>query len=207
MSDGQSTPLTLFEQLLRNREYAAVLQEIAVRYRTLILEFCRDCGLTGDEPDEVTQVVLLRLAQKIHGFHFDRTKSFRGWLRTVTRNEAKRFHLREKRANRVGKIGTGGDKALELLNEKAEETEKAEVLEAEAYELKLYEQACLAVRPNVSATTWRAFEQTVLENHPVREVAAALGITAKAVYSAKARMLGMLRDEVERLQPPSARDR
>jgi RNA polymerase sigma-70 factor, ECF subfamily len=203
--ESPSTPQTLFEQLLRNREYGAVLQEITVRYLPLIRDFCRKCQLTGDEPDEVAQVVLLRLAQKIHGFHFDRTKSFRGWLCTVTRNEAKRFQRQEKRAAKVGKIGTGSPKISVLLNEQADDTNLTEVLDAEDYELKLYEQARQAVCAAVSTATWRAFEETTLENRPVLQVAKELGITAKAVYSAKARVLGMLRDEVARLQPPNTR--
>jgi RNA polymerase sigma-70 factor (ECF subfamily) len=202
--ESQSTPQTLFEKLLRDEKYGTLLQEIASRYRDLILGYCRARGLRDDQPDEVAQVVLLRLAEKLHGFQYDRTKSFRGWLYTVTRNEANRFHEWQKRAAEFGMIGTGGNKTNDLLNEQSDGAKEADVIAAEADEFKLYEQACEAVRNNVNAATWIAFAQTTLENRPARIVSSELGITVKAVYGAKARVLEMLRAQVERLQPKCA---
>src|SRR5262249_61847960 len=36
------------------------------------------------EPEHGTQKVLLRLARKMRGFAYDPSRSFRGWLRTLT---------------------------------------------------------------------------------------------------------------------------
>ena len=44
--------------------------------------------------------------------------------------------------------------------------------------------------------TVRAFHAVVIEGLPARDVAAALGITANAVYIAKSRVLSRLRTEL-----------
>ncbi len=43
-------------------------------------------GVAGGRHDDVTQEVLLRLAQKLGTFQYDPSRSFRGWLKTVTQN-------------------------------------------------------------------------------------------------------------------------
>ena len=59
----------------------------------------------------MTQDVLLRLAQKLGTFQYDPSRSFRGWLRTVTQNALADFLADRKRQC----SGSGDDEVLEQL--------------------------------------------------------------------------------------------
>jgi RNA polymerase sigma-70 factor (ECF subfamily) len=56
------------------------------------------------------------------------------------------------------------------------------------------------VQGEVQPATWKAFWQTAVEGRNAREVGAALGMTAGAVYVARSRVLARLKEEVQRLQ-------
>src|SRR5262249_58736683 len=68
------------------------------------------------------------------------------------------------------------------------------------YERNLAALAMERVRGEVQAATWQAFWQTAVEGRSAREVGAALGMTAGAVYVGRSRVLARLKEEVQRLQ-------
>jgi RNA polymerase sigma-70 factor (ECF subfamily) len=55
------------------------------------------------------------------------------------------------------------------------------------------------MKADFQPSTWQACWEHVARGRPVEEVAAELGITEKAVYLAKARVLRRLREELEGL--------
>ena len=55
-------------------------------YGSRIRGWCRRWGLQEADSEDVTQDVLLRLSQKLGAFQYDPSRSFRGWLRTVTQH-------------------------------------------------------------------------------------------------------------------------
>ena len=61
--------------------------------------------------------------------------------------------------------------------------------------------ACAAqqVRLAFEDATWQAFWQTAVEGKPAKEVAARLGMTVGAVYIAKSRVLGRIKEQVAQL--------
>ena len=59
--------------------------------------------------------------------------------------------------------------------------------------------ALQVMRTDFQPTTWRACWEHVAQGRPVAEVAAELGISVRAVYLAKARVLRRLRKELEGL--------
>src|SRR5437016_12857723 len=56
------------------------------RYGGQIYGWCRHWGLQEADAEDVTQAVLLRLAEKMRGFAYDPARSFRGWLRTLAQH-------------------------------------------------------------------------------------------------------------------------
>jgi len=60
-------------------------------------------------------------------------------------------------------------------------------------------QACALVYARVEPQTWEAFRLTACENLPGEDVAARLGMNVTAVFKAKSRVLGFIRQEVKRL--------
>ena len=54
------------------------------RYGPKIQAWCRAWRLQAADVDEVSQIVLLKLADKMRTFVYDPSQSFRAWLKTLT---------------------------------------------------------------------------------------------------------------------------
>ena len=80
-------------------------------YGPRIRGWCRQWGLQEADSEDVTQDVMLRMAQRLRTFTYDPSRSFRGWLHTVTRNALAEFLAHRKRQC----AGSGDDRVLELL--------------------------------------------------------------------------------------------
>jgi len=61
----------------------AAWEEFVRRYGPRIHAWCRGWGLQDADAQDVTQDVLLEIARKVRDFHFDPTRSFRAWLKTL----------------------------------------------------------------------------------------------------------------------------
>src|SRR5262245_31468304 len=59
--------------------------EFVLRYGRLLHRWCRDWRLPEGDAEEVTQAVLVKLAQKMRTFTYDRARSFRAYLKTLAR--------------------------------------------------------------------------------------------------------------------------
>jgi RNA polymerase sigma-70 factor (ECF subfamily) len=73
-----------------------------------------------------------------------------------------------------------------------------EVIEKE-YQQYLVCRALQVMKTDFQPTTWKAFWEHVCLGRPAAEVASELGMTVKAVYLAKARVLRRLREELKGL--------
>ena len=83
--------------------------EFVARYGPRIRQWCHRWRLQDSDADDVAQEVLLRLAQKLRDFHYDPSRSFRAWLKTVTHHAWRNFVDTQRR-------GTGsGDSAIQSL--------------------------------------------------------------------------------------------
>src|SRR5258708_2402880 len=85
------------------------------RYRPLMEKCCRQAQLQQADADDVTARVLSRLVQVLPGFERDPAKRFRGWLRTVVRNEIRDFW--RERGRHAGDCGSGDPSIHGLLNQ------------------------------------------------------------------------------------------
>jgi RNA polymerase sigma-70 factor (ECF subfamily) len=147
------------------------------------------------DAEDVTQMVLVRLAAQMRTFAYDPTKSFRGWLRTLTRHAWSDFvHARQRGGRASG--DTAMDATLHLLPAREELVAQLE----EQFDQEILEEATARVRLRIDPTTWEMFQLLAVEGVSGAETARRLNRTVAAVFKAKSRVQAMLRDEVARLE-------
>ena len=174
----------------------AAWREFVRRYGGQIYGWCRHWGLQEADAQDVTQDVLVRLAEKMRGFAYDPARSFRAWLKTLARHAVSDFCDARGRA-----AAAGGSQAVELLQTVEAREDLVRRLEDE-FDREVFEEAVARVRARVTPKTWRVFELTAQEGRSGAEAAEALGMTVAAVFVAKGRVQKLLQDEVRRLEGP-----
>ena len=162
-------------------------------YEQAILRYCRAKGLQDADARDVTQDVLVAVYKRIDSWDHNPEKgSFRGWLFRVARNIA----VDEIKRRRRRAIASGNFDVQELLQGAAQ----ADDSESDAFQLEyrraLFQWATQSIRPEVLESTWRAFWLTAVDGRNPEKVAAELGMSVGAVYTAKCRVVARLREKV-----------
>jgi RNA polymerase sigma factor (sigma-70 family) len=180
----------------------AAWEEFVRRYGPSVLGWCQGWGAQEADALDVTQVVLAKLAVQMRHFAYDPSRSFRAWLRAVSLN-AWRDSLAARRPAATG----GATGTLALLHGLEAREDLVRRLE-EQFDLELLEEASRRVRGRVQPKTWQAYELTAVEGLSGAKAAARLGMSVAAVFTAKASVLRMLREETQNLDgvpgPPPA---
>jgi RNA polymerase sigma-70 factor (ECF subfamily) len=196
---GSSLRSTMTSPSLLDRvraEETGAWDRLVTLYAPLVYSWCRRWDLNEHDIADVFQEVFLAVATHIGTFRKDRASdTFRGWLRTITRNKVL-DHFR-RLGREPGAIGVGGTEAQLQLSALpapgvAEEPSAAE----EQSERSLFYRGLDAIRAEFELRTWQAFWKTVVEGRSAKDVAADLGMSAGAVRVAKSRVLHRLRDEL-----------
>jgi RNA polymerase sigma-70 factor (ECF subfamily) len=198
MSNDSTEPETrasLLEQLRGAPSDQTAWVLFVDRYGPLIREWCRRWGLQPADTDDVTQVVLLKLATHLRQFRYDPARRFRGFLRTVAQNAWRDFLA--DRARRT--TGTGETAVLAALQSEPARDDLAARVE-EAFDRELLAAAEARIRGRVEAHTWEAFRLTAIDGLSGADAAARLGIQVGTVFKAKSKVQKMLREEIERLE-------
>jgi RNA polymerase sigma factor (sigma-70 family) len=188
------TSVTLLGRLREDAKDEAAWNEFVARYEPKILEWCRRWGLQNSDALDVTQDVLLKLHGLLARFAYDPTRSFRGWLRTLT------FHAWCDLVEDHKREGSGsGDSAMQGFFENiAARDTLAEQLEEE-FRNELLERAMVRVRTRVESRTWDAFRLTALEGISAAITADRLSMNVTRVYTAKSEVTRMIRSEIQKL--------
>ena len=182
-----TTPVSLLQRLRRPGEPDA-WRRFTELYTPLLYYWTRRLGLQPQDAADLVQEVFTALVQKLPDFDYDRQKSFRNWLRTVTLNK-----WRDRR--RRGKVPVqAGDSTLDGLA-----APEAEWVGEEEYRQNLIRRALQIMQSDFQPATWKACWEYVVRDRPAAAVASELGISVSAVYVAKSRVLGRLRQELEGL--------
>jgi len=168
--------------------------EFVRRYGPLILHWCRRWKLQEADAQDVTQTVLMRLAERLRTFEYDPAGSFRAYVRTVTHYVWCDFLEARKRPD----AGAGGSEVLERLETVVARDDLAARL-SEEFDQELLEAAGERVRLRLEAKTWNAFQLTAIEGLSGAEAAARLGMTVPAVFKARCKVQRLLREEVHQL--------
>jgi len=190
---GASTSETLLNRVRSPLDQEA-WNEFVERYGRRIYGWCRQWGLQEADAEDVTQDVLLRLARKMRGFAYDPSRSFRGWLRTLTHHAWSDFLEDRKRPG----AGSGDGEVTRALEQVEARDDLARWLDEE-FTRALFEEASARVRLRVQPHTWEAFRLTAVEGKSGAEVAALLGMQVATVFVARSKVQKMLQDEARRL--------
>jgi RNA polymerase sigma-70 factor (ECF subfamily) len=140
----------------------------------------------------VAQEVFAAAATGLAGFRRDRPgDTFRGWLRGIARNHV----LLHFRRNHGRPQAEGGPEAAARLEGVADPFGTADADE-ECQIGHLYQRALEQVRADFEERTWQAFWLVAIDERPLPQVAAELGVTPGAIRQAKSRVLRRLKQQV-----------
>jgi RNA polymerase sigma-70 factor (ECF subfamily) len=194
------TSPTLLVQLGRDPIDQAAWVRFVHLYGPRIISWCRRWGLQEADAQDVTQDVLVKLADKMRTFRYDPARSFRGWLKTLTKHALSDFT-----AARQRRAAAGGDSGvLDHLRNVEARDDLIQRLQ-ETFDHELLEAAMARVRLRVTPHIWEAFRLTALEGLSGAEAAARLGMKVANVFVAKSDVRQMLTGEVRKLQGPATK--
>jgi RNA polymerase sigma-70 factor (ECF subfamily) len=196
-TSGARTSPSLLGRLRQSPADESAWGEFVDRYGPRIFAWCRHWRLQEADAQDVTQAVLVRLAQKMRSFDYDPTRSFRAWLKTLTRHawdDLRQSHQRHA-------PGTGDSQVQEQLHALEARDDLVARLQEE-FDQELLEEAMVRVRLRVQPHTWAAFRLTAQEGLSGVEAADRLGIKVATVFVARNKVQNMLREEIRRLEGP-----
>ena len=179
------TRASLLDRLKNPGDSQPGWNEFVACYESLLRAWCKRRGLREVDTDDVVQTVWTKLTVVMKTFEYDPARGFRKWLKTVVENAVNDWF--RKQARQPGAVGAGGSNAIESLPDPAAELggEMSSVRSDRLARL-------LVVLDELDGPTnrnqWQAFVQTEMDQKPVAEVAAALGMTFAAVCQARYRI-------------------
>lgn len=169
-------------------------------YGPLVYLWSRQANLNPDDAADMVQEVFVAVAGSIEGFRRERPEdTFRGWLWTITRNKI-RDHFRRRQREAQAKGGTDAqEQLLQVPHPQAgARPEPSSEANAEAGS-QVTHRATELIRGEFEDRTWQAFWRTAVDGRKAAEVADELGMTLRAVYQAKYRVLRRIRQELDDL--------
>ena len=191
------TSATLLARLRQTPADQAAWVQFTERYGRKIYGWCRRWNLQKADAEDVTQTVLLKLAEKLQAFDYDPAKCFRSWLKTVTRHAWSDYWSGHK------ELAAGGSQAVELLRTVEAREDLVRRLDNE-FDRELLDEASARVRSRVVPRTWQAFELTAVQGQSGADAAAALGMKVATVFVARSKVQKMLREELRKLDGPES---
>ncbi len=188
--DDPSTSLSMLERVRHNE--ADAWRRFCCVYGPLVYHWGRMAGLQDSDAADIGQDVFRTVMAKIGEYDGLRAgATFRGWLRTITRNKIGDF-LRRQVAHPAA---TGGTTAWQLQEQLPDVLSDASLpAPSEAQEVLFRTLETLKV--DFQPVTWQAFWLSTIEDVPAVEIAERLGMSPTAVRQAKFRVLRRLRDEM-----------
>lgn len=168
-------------------------------YSPLVYFWCNKSGLPQTDLHDVFQEVFHSLARNIGKFRRIENGTFRGWLRTMTRNKLNDYFRKSGREPKP----VGGTEALHFMeqisaaSERQRSSTRAESQQTEAQiQHSLLRQALANIRHHFQEQTWKAFWMVVIDGRETSDVAQDLGMQPGTVRVAKSRVLKRLRLEI-----------
>jgi RNA polymerase sigma-70 factor (ECF subfamily) len=162
-------------------------------YQPLVRFWCRRGGLNGDDSEDVAQEVFAAAAANLDRFHRDQPgDTFRGWLRTIARNQLF-LHFRRNRGRPQAAGGSDAWCQLQNMPDPALDEEESTELD------QLYRRALELVRAGFEEKTWQAFWLTAIEDRSPSALADQLEMSPAAIRQAKSRVLRRLKQEMGEL--------
>ena len=166
-------------------------EQFASIYRPVVYRLARTRGIQDADAQDLTQRVLISVADAIRTWERSPGSRFRHWLRRVAKNEVLKALTRQPRD-----LAGGGTSAAELLNQHPDTCPDAEEEEEREYRRQLFRRAAEIVRARADEATWLAFSMTMIDGCAIAEAAARLGRSEGMVYAARSRIVRRLREVI-----------
>ncbi len=166
-------------------------------YGPLVRYWCKRWGVPDPEIDDVVQEIWVGLGPTLAGYRLD-GRSFRAWMRGVTRHKAQDWHrLKAKRLSDAA----GGTAMVQLLQQiqSDQDDEASEDSDELAQKQDLYSRALWEIQGEFEHRTWLIFLAVAVDGRPVAEVATEFGATPAGVRKVKSRVFHRLRQELGEL--------
>src|ERR1700756_491990 len=176
-SYDSGTRITLLGRLRRDPTNQAAWGEFVEHYGRKIYGWGRKWNLQEADAQDVTQNVLVKLAQKLREFTYDPSRSFRAWLKTLTHHAWSDFLETRRRPG----LGSADSEVGEVLGTIEARDDLLKHLEAE-FDRELLEEAMQRVRLRVAPQTWQAFWLTAYEGLSGADTAARIPMQVAQVY-------------------------
>jgi RNA polymerase sigma-70 factor (ECF subfamily) len=159
---------------------------IVIRYGPTVFAWC--LAKTDQETiaRDVTKEILLNLIINIRQFVYDPTKSFRGWLRIVTKRALVDYF---RNASTPPLISADEGAMNELV----------ENLKLD-FDIELIENAKLRVKSRTDESHWEVFDLVKIRRYPPADVAAQFGKSVAAVYMIVSQVKAALNKEIKNLE-------
>ena len=166
-------------------------------YRPAIVAVARQRGLAFADADDVAQEVFTAVAGAVHRFDPDRENvsssgpraRFSTWLATIA--DRKTID-----ALRRARVRPASGHAFDAV---ASRDTDSRLLRFEVRR-RLFLAAAADIQNEMSPTAWESFWRTAIDGAPAERVAKTLGMTAGAVYAAKARTMRKLVERIRTLE-------
>jgi RNA polymerase sigma-70 factor (ECF subfamily) len=200
---ASGTSRTLLERV--QADDGAAWDRLVTLYGPLVYQWCGRWRLQDCDRADVFQEVFQAVSSHIGQFRKSKPgDTFRGWLRTITRNKVHDLFRRLGRepfaeggtaaGMRLAQLPATGDiPADDILADDilADDEDRAQ--------RGLYFRALELVRGEFEPHTWKAFWATAVDDRPAKDVADELSMSPGAVRVAKSRVLQRLREELGEL--------
>lgn len=193
------TSTSLLGRLRQDGTDQQAWSEFVKRYGFQILQWCRKWKLQEADAQDVTQTVLVKLADKMRTFAYDPARSFRAYLKTLTNYAVYDLLAARKRPG----VADGGSVALERLQSVEARADLVEQLGA-AFDQELLEEAMQRIQLRVEPHTWQAFRLTAIDGLSGAAVAQQLNLKVATVFKAKSKVRQMLQEEIGKLEAPDS---
>lgn len=188
------TSFSLLEGLRAHSDSGAWRRLVDV-YEPWIRGWLKRQDLQPADVDNLVQEVMTVLVREVGTFrHNGRPGAFRAWLRGITVNR-----LRELWHEQHRQPTPGGSEFERVLDELADDHSRLSGLWDRAHDQHVVHQLLKLIAPDFETKTWQAFRAVALEGQKATDVAALLGISEGAVWSAKSHVLKRLRQVAKKL--------
>jgi len=168
----------------------AAWRKFTTIYGPLIYGWARRAGLHNEDAADIMQDVFRSVAAHAARLQHGRAgDSFRGWLRTITRNKLRDF-WRSRAMQPQAAGGSDGQGLLNLIPENLSSDSGVDV----AGDNGVLQRAVALVRTEFEQRSWEAFWRATIEKRAVCDVAEEFGMSANAIYVIRSRILRRLRE-------------
>ena len=191
MSQWPETSESLILRLSDPQNAIAWSQFVAI-YQPVVYRLSRRRGLQHADADDLCQQVFLSVSKAVGNWQPQKEgPRFRNWLNRVIRNSILNA------LNRAKPDCAAGDTSVrDLLLDIPDNDEMSTVFLNES-RMEAFRWAARQVQSEFSALTWTMFQETIIGDRSISEVAMAMGKSSGAVYVARCRVMQRIKEKVK----------